>query len=99
MNRFKNRVSKAGHARNPRNKDSLTARSHALAWSLKTQRSQRKAGRFFSFAGLAANEKAALSKTVSRFWTIDLLRVYNFAYLAALRFKGLPREARGYCFL
>uniref|UniRef100_UPI0025C1A275 hypothetical protein n=1 Tax=Desulfonatronospira sp. TaxID=1962951 RepID=UPI0025C1A275 len=28
------------------------------------------------------NEKAALSKTVSRFWTIDLLRVFNFAYFA-----------------
>ncbi len=33
--------------------------------------------------GQAANEKAALPKTVSRFWTIPLLRVFNFAYLAA----------------
>ncbi|WP_291322414.1 hypothetical protein, partial [Desulfonatronospira sp.] len=28
------------------------------------------------------NEKAALSKTVSRFWTIPLLRLLNFAYFA-----------------
>jgi hypothetical protein len=35
----------------------------------------------------AANEKAALSKTVSRFWTIPLLSVFNFAHFASRRFK------------
>ena len=79
-----NSNTKAGHARNPRNKETLTARSKT-----RSRRQGRKGTQedFFSFAGCTANEKAALSKTVSRFWTIHLLRVFNFAYLASLRFK------------
>ena len=70
-------------------KDIFTARSHALAWLLMTQRSpgKKRKGWCIFICREAANEKAALSKTVSRFWTIPLLRVLNLVYLAALRFK------------
>ena len=83
-------VTKAGFARNPRNKETITARSPAHGGITQGRRSQRKAGSFFichALRVISANEKAALSKTVSRFWTIYLLRDFNFAYLAALWFK------------
>jgi hypothetical protein len=41
----------------------------------------------FFICRVAANEKAALSKTMSRFWTIPLLRVFNFAYFGPSWFK------------
>jgi len=87
-------VTKAGFARNPRNKETITARSPAHGGITQGRRSQRKAGSFFichALRVITANEKAALSKTVSRFWTIDLLRAFHFANLAA----GLPRASRG----
>ncbi|WP_291323270.1 hypothetical protein, partial [Desulfonatronospira sp.] len=37
---------------------------------------------FICHSFLVTNEKAALSKTVSRFWTIPLLRLLIFAYFA-----------------
>jgi hypothetical protein len=80
LQKIETMVTKAGYARKPK-KQILEPPA-----SLKAPRSPRKAG-FFSFAGQAANEKAALSKTGTRFWTIPKLRVFNFAHFVSRRFK------------